>query len=689
SYSSATDGLPENITESYQMTLGDLYDTAHSEKISEWAATFNYKYRAQCYAITGQDICSSAMSVDIPEGDNSSKGDGLRKMASVVNVGNKESFSMEAVTATGNLKMNWGDVVNEVAQIFSDGVNHVVLHGYPYVKTVNGYYSDWPGWTAFGNNFAGSYAHWRCDWEDMDLLAGYIARNQAVLQSGTAKVDLAVLNDTTTGASLSDGNTFQQLLDHGYSYNMFTEALMESDQAVVTNGVLAESGPAYKALIVNAVSVISAEGMAKVLEYANAGLPVILYKCNISDIYGLATDINSQDLLLDSYDELTVLDNVMTASTEDEIETILAAMGVAPAASYSASKLETSHYVDEIDGSDFYYMYNNVVPSNTGMSNGKNSEYKEGETIETTVTLTGNGVPYKLDAWTGTAKQLAEYIVNEDGSYSFDVTLSGGDSVIYAVLSGKEEQLHVEVSGGSADYTEDGALVYKSNEAGTVTLALSDGTEQEVTIAQTLDSTELTSGWSLTLESWGPADEYYADENIDTERTEKSSTGVTVYVDPSLAKVTTEEFAIDTLGNWADINATEEQLDNLGVESMQYVSGVGYYTNTFSLPDGWDETTGAVLVLEYSQVMVTEVTVNGTTIRGINNASDQVDIGAYLQTGENTITVKIDSPMYNRMRGEERIAIMDTSGMNMTGQEPIDTGLLSVTLNPYTMVELG
>lgn len=681
-----------DIKTGYQITLGKLYDEQHSAKISQWAKKFNYKYRAQCYAITGQDVCGSEMATDIPEGDNSSKGDGLRKMASVINVENKESFSMEAVTATGNAKLNWADVVTEVGQNYSDGVNHVVLHGTPYTKSVNGFIADWPGWTAFGNNFAGSYAIWRCDWNDMYNMTGYMARNQAVLQKGTAKVDLAFLNDSSTGASLFSGNAFQHLLDKGYSYNYFTEALMKSDNAVVTNGLLAEHGPAYKALVVNEVSNLSADGMKKILEYVQAGLPVVFYNCTISDVYGPETADNSKEILLFTYKQIQNYDNVAAASTEEELENVLAAMEITSDAKYDAAYLETSHYVDDQTGSDYYYLYHNTQTgiSQSGMvDNGKAARaFKTAEDINATITLEGDGVPYELDAWTGDVTPIAEYSVNGDGTVSVDVELAGGESTIVALLEEKDKILHADVADGKISYAEDGSLVYKSNTASSETIHLSDGTQAEVKIANSLSDVDLTEGWTLKVESWGPGEAYSSDANIDHEKTENSSSGNTVYINPSLTEVTTEEFDINTLGKWSDIGATAGQLEHLGVQKMQDVAGIGYYTNTFELPEGWDESTGAVLKLTYSQDMVPSVTVNGTTIHGVDNASDQVDIGAHLKNGKNTITIKLATPMFNRMLANGRQAIGRPGDMNMTGTKPIDNGLLTVVLSPYTEVAL-
>ena len=670
---------------SYQITLANLYDEVHSGAISDWAATFGYTYRAQCYQISGQDIIASASSVDIPEGDNSYKGDGLRAMASVINVYDKESFSMEAVTGMGMGKLNWADVVTEVAQNYSDGVNHVVLHGSPYAKSVTGYIADWPGWTAFGSNFADSYAIWRCDFDDMDNLTGYMARTQAVLQEGTAKIDVLFLKDSSSGSSLGSGNTFQELLNEGYSYNLTTEALFESENMVVTNGVLDEDGPAYKALVLNSVSSISSGGMETILEYAKAGLPIVLYNTNVTDIYGLETETNTVAALLEAYEELQTYSNVKTVSSQTELLAALQELGVYSDASYDGEYLEITHYEDESNGSDYYYLYNNPeeATSNSGMVQvGQNSKYKNGDSITTVVTLEGEGVPYELDAWTGEVIPIAGYTDNGDGTISVEVTVDGGESMIIGLLNEKTETTYVTSADENAEYDSDGNLVYKSNEAGTVTVELSDGTTQEVTIDSELETLDLSTGWTLTIESYAPSEDLDSAENIYG----YSEEGYVIYVDPTLTDITEETFDIDTLVLWENIEATEDQLANLGVESMDDISGIGYYTNIFDLPEGWSESTGAVLELSYSQDMVISVTVNGNEISAIDNASDKVDIGEYLQTGENTITIKMATTMFNAMEASGRQAITLAGDSLMTGTDHCDYGITSVTLSPYSTV---
>ena len=70
---------------------------------------------------------------------------------------------------------------------------------------------------------------------------------------------------------------------------------------------------------------------------------------------------------------------------------------------------------------------------------------------------------------------------------------------------------------------------------------------------KTLDTLDLTdASWNLLIHSYGPGE----DEN-----------------DPSVSKITDVDFGEQKLGKWKDIAATEDQLNELGVTDMLYVSG--------------------------------------------------------------------------------------------------------------------
>jgi hypothetical protein len=62
----------------------------------------------------------------------------------------------------------------------------------------------------------------------------------------------------------------------GFSYTYLTSDNLKLQQAVVTNGTLAAEGPAIKALVVPGKSSITEDVIDNLIQYANAGLPIVV-----------------------------------------------------------------------------------------------------------------------------------------------------------------------------------------------------------------------------------------------------------------------------------------------------------------------------------------------------------------------------------------------------------------------------
>ncbi len=673
------DGLSDRIYEDYNTLLADSYVKYRVSGVTNWAHdTIGWGFRGQTYQLPGLEISKAASVADVPECDNMSKGDGVRYQSGTYNVNDKDYLTMEAITGPTIEYATMDDVITELGQNYSDGVNRAILHGTPYAKTFNGYNSQWPGWLPFGvGSFGSAYTYRAAYWDDVDTETSYMSRIQAVLQKGTAQIDLAVLIDKESTFDFESGNRFQNLLDSGYSYNLISEAILESDNAYVEDGRLAPEGPAFKALILDRVNTFDVENMEKVIEYAKNGLPVIVYDSTFSKVYG--SNVEDDAVLAEKFAELLEMDNVIQANSVEDVKQALADVNVTPYAQYETAQLETTMYTDKADGSNYYYMYNNAYPENSGMmGNDQASEYKGEEKAikDAVITLAGKGVPYKLDTHTGEITQVGAYIVNDDNTVTFEMDeLYGGDSVIYCVTEDTEnfpaESIYVTEADGDVVRTEDGVAL-RSNEAGSYTFTLSDGTEASADVEKILDTLDLTdASWNLLIHSYGPGE----DEN-----------------DPSVSKITDVDFGEQKLGKWKDIAATEDQLNELGVTDMLYVSGVGEYTTTVTLPEDWSDTTGAYLDVTYGKDQIGEITINGTALDA-NNASDRVDLGGYLVSGENTLTIKLSTTLYARMYAansgyEGRDFGMGTGFMQPEDPEAFYDGLLSVTLTPYTQVAI-
>ena len=635
------DGLADRIFEDYNDMLAELYVRYRVSGVAEWAKkALGWGFRGQTFHLPGLEIGKAAMAADVPECDNNAKGDGIRYQAGTANITGKDDLTMEAMTGPTIGYVNMDDVLTELGQNYSDGITRAVLHGTPYTRTFNGYNAEWPGWLPFGpGSYGSSYTYREAYWEDFDTETGFMSRVQAVLQNAEARIDLAVLIDKETTFDFESGNHFQELLDCGYSYNLVSESVLSHVNAVVSDGVLAADGPAYKAIIVDKVHVISPEGLRRLMEYAQAGLPIVLYDSDISRAYG--SDVEADAGVIAAWASIADLENVYVASSLEEIPMALAALGMTSCARYQAPHLETTLYQDTVDGTNYYYLFNNAYPENSGMmGNSQGDNYKgEGKTLRNvTITLAGNGVPYQLDPYTGKVAQIGDYTVDDDGTVTFTIdSIFGGTAMIYAV-TGNTEAFDA-VAG-----------------------------EKIIRIVES-DPIDLSSEkWNLVIHSYGPA------EDSD---------------DPGVSRITDMDFGAQPLGKWTDIQATEDQLHALGVSDMKYVSGTGEYALVFTTPDSWSAYSGAFITFEYGKDQIGGVIVNGTELPA-NNASDRVDVGTLIHEGRNELRVRLNSTLYGRTfvehSGYQEAGAaygMSPGFMAPSDPEAYYNGLLGVRIIPY------
>lgn len=635
------DGLADRIYEDYNGFLAGLYIQDHVTGIANWARnTLGWGFRAQTYHLPGLEIGRAAMAADIPECDNEGKGDGIRYQAGTAGITGQAYLTMEAMTGPAIGYVSMDDVLTELGQNYSDGINRVILHGTPYTKSFNGFNSEWPGWLPFGpDSYGSSYTYREAYWEDFGTETGFMSRVQAVLQHGGARIDLAVLIDRESTFAFENGNRFQELLDCGYSYQLVSESVLCHENAVVSEGVLAVVGPAYKAMIADHVHVMSPEGIHRLEEYAQAGLPIVLLDSNISRSYG--SDVTADDEAAAVFAAIAGMENVRVVGTAEEIPAALEMLGVTAWAQYDAPHLETTMYVDAANETNYYYVYNNAFPENSGMMGNSQGDAFKGEekTLHNvTITLTGNGVPYRLDPYTGAVDQIADYSAGDNGTVTFTVDrIFGGTAVIYAV-TGNTEAFDA-AAGGKVVHAVEAEPISLSGEA-----------------------------WHLVIHSYGP----------DAEST-----------DPGVSKITDADFGMRPLGKWAEIQATEEQLRILGVSDMRYVSGTAEYSLVFTAPENWDSFSGAVISFEYGKDQIGAVIVNGTELPA-NNASDRVDVGTLIHEGRNEITVRLHTTLYGRTYAEHSGYQKAGAyfGMSPAMFAPLNpeayyNGLLDVTIIPY------
>lgn len=476
----------KEVLNDFREELTDMYIENNIKPLQQFCAKHNLTLRYQTSYGKSLDTAETAMYPDIPETESLYGNDYMdfyRLQAGAVHAADKKIYSMETSAEwtetwnpkkdngeygtrgngeynSGNYEQTFLDHIWHDQRAFASGVNQVVFHGYPYNGSYNGKAvegTQWPGFTGFESyRWSNSWGERQPNWLFAKNYLSFIARNQYVLRQGTAKVDAAVYHhsyyETIDFWGPEKIFTTEVLEQNGYSYDFIDPSVMELDNMKVTDGRLDIEGAAYQALILDNVNDLPYETAAKLNEYADAGLKIVI----IGDPAAERSYLNDADIK-DQMNTLLSKENVIQIASDDETADALKNAGVIPAASYENETLLTAHRAD--DTKDYYFIYNYGNADNY-------RDVQTAETVDTDVVLKGNGKPYLFNAWTGEVT-AADYTESEEG-IKVHVHLEPNDSMIVVI----SEEVLAEAEEAPAAMSE------------------------EIKV----------SGWNLKIESWTPGE---------------------------------------------------------------------------------------------------------------------------------------------------------------------------------------
>ena len=622
-------------------TLTELYEEDHLAPLSEWAHSHNMTLRYQIYG-GPFETTSSALVPDINETEtlfsNDSR-DVYRLQSGVVHMKNKQVYSSESA-AIGGLawRQTWTGSYTQgvdgypggnassgrtaldkglftyLNRQFVTGVNRVVLHGFSYRSDKT---NSWPGDSGM-SDLAGYSNEWDDKtplWQHVNSMTDYLSRIQFVLQQGQGDIDLALYRYNYYDSSSLMESSLNALESNGYTYDFVSPAVLNLENAVVSkqNGqaVLAANGPSYKALVIdqrlNAAKKLQqtcdmpVETAQRILEYAQAGLPVILLgeaPTSVGSYQGSADQLNQANRqLTDIMQQLVAYENVISIDqpSREKLVSVLEQMNVVPDASPDRPATNLFYHRNDTDA-EYYYIYNDSLENSCTQ----------------TVTLKGEGIPYQLDPWSGEVSPIAKY-EEKDGAICLEVSLQPNDNLLIAIAKEgwynavpKSHIVHADVP---VSYNQDGSLVAKTMEKGEYHFTDNNGNTLSIQVDAAEPPVNLNQ-WTMQIESWTPGDTPL--------ETHKQILG---------------PYELETLIPWNEIDGLED------------VAGVASYNTSFELQNGWEQGQGAFL--SFTRVSDTmKLEVNGTVVP-INQLSKQADIGPYLKQGKNELTVEVASSLSN------------------------------------------
>jgi hypothetical protein len=642
------DGMGRRVREDYLQTLGELFIDNHIEPLKAWAAGYNMTLRGQGYVDWGPGAINrtdTAIALDIPEQEANNRttpdhplfaveeSDSWRQISSAKSQVGGNRISYEAGTFGRADGLARASLVARINSQFALGMNDVIYHGWP--DQSPGASNKWPGFFPFAKQAPENYGVQVPMFEDDKTINTYVGRMQNVLRRGTLTNDVAVYWDGIGASTYEDSG-----LSHaGYTYGFMNSTLAADPSATLESGRLTKLG--YRAMVVDGTSTSGPMDLAaakRILGWARTGFPVIVVGDLDQRVRGNhpAQDGALQKVLND----LLAENSVTTVPSHARVANALAKAGITSSASYQAP-LVTLHRKSA--DSDYYYLFNEDTAHTT-----------------TTVTLQGDGQPYRYDAWSGAVTPIAEYTRTPAG-VQVEVDLATGTGELIALTRGNADTpaqhcaLNVTRTTSDEVLSEASTLSLRDTTAGSYASTLSDGSSATTSIP-TVGAPIKPTTWTLAVTSWtgGPGGPN------DTVKTPLAPIDVTAKTD-------------GTLPNWQEIPGLEK------------ISGTATYTTTIDTGAGW--TGGAGAYLDLGSVLGTaQVSVNGKMLEPVDQVSQQrIDLGDHLTTGANQLTVHVATPVYNAgLDSSDAYGLVGPVVTQPYGEQVVDKACLSPTPPPAT-----
>ena len=203
------------IRDDWGLTLTELAEERFLSTLNHWATRHGTRLRAQAYG-TPPVALSSNLLVDLPEGEGSfwNRFTATRWATSAAHLFGRPVVSAETWTWLHSpaFRATPLDMKAEADQMFLQGVNQIVGHGWPYSPDSAGE----PGWRFYAAGALNEHNPW---WIVMPDLTAYLQRISYLLRQGRQVNDVALyLPSSDARAQFAPGRvslseTLQQMLD--------------------------------------------------------------------------------------------------------------------------------------------------------------------------------------------------------------------------------------------------------------------------------------------------------------------------------------------------------------------------------------------------------------------------------------------------------------------------------------------
>ncbi|ETS81939.1 hypothetical protein PFICI_06941 [Pestalotiopsis fici W106-1] len=597
------DGGNSHIAD-YRSTLAGLY-REYLTALNDWARDYlGLGFSAQISYNLPMDMLASVPWVSVPETESldfSDLIDGYRQYSGPVYLAGHGIVSSECGAVRGEgFSQTLPELLWHVKRSYAGGVNQFVFHGFPY----SGYYGNttWPGFTTFNYQYSDMHGPYQPGWQYYREYMDFVGRNNFVLQSGRPKIDIAFWQKKTTYPGHVELRTYPttDLESVGYTYQYLSPD--DLFLATVEDSVLAPNAQGFKALVLQANDSLTVDGTTKLLEFGQAGLPIIFAGGVPSSYVGTFGPDEIQQAN-ENLQELANLPNSHITSSL-EVGSALADIGIEPLTRISSNGTwYTQWHWDPDNRVDYIFVYSDAMHTPQG----------EGETVGT-IEFESTGIPYEYDAWTGDQRPIMQYkrLAN---TTLIPFQLAGNQSKIIAfhprtTQDTSRYQASWEFGDQEYPYINSSTFPELGRYPPTINTTLSPSR---------CDSFEL-QNWTLIVEHWeAPIDLYN-------------------YTGGAYRYNTSHE--LESLQSWQEI------------PGLQNVSGIGYYSASFHWPPSQcinhSDISGAMI--DFGHVYHTlQASVNGRRLPAMDVTAPTADLRFSLEDGSNVVEAVVSTPLGNTL----------------------------------------
>jgi hypothetical protein len=294
------DDRAARVKSDYRETVSDILVTESEPIWIDWAHKNGFSTTYQAHGTPGNwlDLYAEA---DVPETEmfHNDRSVLISKFASSAahtrgrNLAGAETGTWLVEHFTETL----GELKTLADDMFLSGINHIFYHGACYSPDE----APWPGWVFYASTEMNPR---NSIWHDVPTLNEYVARCQAVLQSGKPDNDVLLywpisdfwhnpagrlqpmaVSQTAWFEDQPIGKTAHELWNRGYAFDYVSDRQLQT--AKVVDGKIQMPGGSYKVIIVPECKLMPLPTLQKLLALAKDGATVVFEKQLPTDVPGL------------------------------------------------------------------------------------------------------------------------------------------------------------------------------------------------------------------------------------------------------------------------------------------------------------------------------------------------------------------------------------------------------------------